>query len=224
MDPTAPHDTQNPQSTDPSEGGQNQSTPDDLHSQDSQDNSIQPGQFVTAGEDTPPSVSSPKIAQSFQSAGQPQVPQSPNTQQSQTPLPEPSSAPQPAAGLDLASSQFNQNVSPQSSVSQPDPTPFTPPVPQEPTQEVTQPTQGGSKIQKFKIVVVIVAVVALVAIIVALVWFFVLGKQKKEPVKTEQDQVVQEEPSPSPTKTNGGFGDLPATQSAPQPATPSSSQ
>lgn len=223
MDPTAPHDTQNPQSTDPSEGGQNQPKPDDLQNQDSQDNSIQPGQFVVAGEDATPSVLTPKIAQSSQSAGQPQISQSPNTQQSQTPLPEPSSAPQPAAGLDLGS-QFNQNVEPQSPVSQPDPTPFTPPVPQEPTQEVTQPTQGGSRIQKFKIIVIIVAVVALVAIIVALVWFFVLGKQKKEPVKTEQDQVIQEEPLPLPAKNNGGFGDLPATPSAPQPATPSSSQ
>lgn len=215
MDPTAPKDTQNSLSTGPSDDGQNP-----------QDSSIQPGQFVVAGEDTTATLSPPKVAQNPPFASQPQSPpQNPNIQESQAPTSESLPVPQPVAGLDLAGgSQLNQNVPPQAPVSQPDPTPFAPPLPPQPTQEATPPTQGGSKIQKFKIIVIIVAILALVSIIVALVWFFVLGKQKKEPVKTDQDQVIQEEPSPSPARTDAGFGDLSqATPSAPPPLTPSPS-
>ncbi|OGE04950.1 hypothetical protein A3B51_00520 [Candidatus Curtissbacteria bacterium RIFCSPLOWO2_01_FULL_41_18] len=227
MDPTAPHDTQNPQSTDPSEGGQNQSTPDDLQSKDSQDNSIQPGQFVVAGEDTTATSSPPKVAQNPSFASQPQSPpQGPNIQESQTPTSESLPVLQPVAGLDLAgNSQLDQNVPPQAPVSQPDPTPFAPPLSPQPTQETAAPPpESRSKIQKLKIIAIIVAVLVLIGIIVALVWFFVLGKQKKEPVKTDQDQVIQEEPSPSPARTDAGFGNLSqATPSAPPPVTPSPS-
>lgn len=253
MDPTAPKDTQNPQSTGPSDDGQN-----------SQDNSIQPGQFVVAGEDTTVTPSPPKVTQNPSFASQPQSPpQGPNIQESQTltpgssrdiqsssihqdstsgfqfnqpgapempasqpdPTPFTPPVPQPVAGLDLAgSSQLDRNVSPQVPVSQPDPTPFAPPLPPQPTQEATLPTQDDSKIQKFKIIAIIVAVLVLIGIIVALVWFFVLGKQKKEPVKTDQDQVIQEEPSPSPARTDAGFGNLSqATPSAPPPVTPTPS-
>jgi len=197
---------------------------------------IQPGQFVVAGEEdgvfkeppapTPPPVNPP--------AGPlPKIPEKPALPSPPPSAPTPSSqGPPTAAGPNLSSFKppqpspaaeplGQQEVSSPAGISQvasdqPDPTPFAAEKPQDlPDQNMPQSTQEPSSL-----IALIVVVLVLIAVIASIVWFFVLGKKSKEPVKTENmDQTLVEEPSPFPKRTTGGFADLPVSTSEAEEST-----
>lgn len=159
---------------------------------------IQPGQFVVAGEEAPPAATAPQPTVETQSPAAP--------------------PPAPIPTVNLAQDKEGQQpqVFPNAPVgpaaSQPDPTPFSP------TGQILPDTQnlgtpaapsGGSK----KLLLVIPIVLILVGIIGAVVYFFVLPKNKTG-AKTTGADVQVEEPSPTPARTGAGFGDLQSTGSA----------
>ena len=76
-----------------------------------------------------------------------------------------------------------------------------------------------SRIELIRKIAIVVAVLVLLALIVAVIWFFVLGKKGKEPVKTQagEEQLI-EEPSPVAKPTGGGFAELPEATSESTPS------
>ena len=178
MDPTAPNDPNNP------------SNPNDPKTPPSP---IQPGQFVTAGQDDgvfgqPP----PPITPQVQLAGQ--LPQSPLAQGS------PDSAVPP---------------SPQT---QPSPEPYIPP--DQPGQGSAQET---SIIGKLRGLLIVFGLLLLLGLVAAAVWFLVLDKSQTPQTSSAADQVQIEAPPTPQSNTSGGFSNLPpATEEAQPESTPSS--
>lgn len=233
MDPSAPKN-QNPQNPNTQTGG---SLPPK--------NPIQPGQFVVAGEEDgvfkEPPAPSPPLA-NLPPSPLPKIPEKPSSSppplsQGATlpPLPqEPSAAagpnlssfkpPQPPPADKLTSQQETPPPSStQIASNQPDPTPFVAEKPQSsPDQNIPQSTQEPpSLIKKLRIIAIVIVFLVLIAVILSIVWFFVLGKKSKEPVKIEDtDQIQVEEPSPLPKRTTGGFADLPVATSQAEESTP----
>lgn len=198
MDPTAPKKNQS---------GNGQNSP------------IQPGQFVVAGdESTPENNPTPQNPPQFpQPEPHNQAPLPNQPPQSQpTPAPTPEEPPKPVEGFTLAGESSQQpqvdipdpnTVSESSSMQQPDPTPFAPQNMEQPPQ--AQTSSQGSKIDILKKFAVILAILLLIGIIAAVAWFFLLNNKSKKSAVTGEEQIIQEEPSPSPNTANNGFGKLP---------------
>ncbi len=151
-------------------------------------NPIQPGQFVVAGEDAPPAA---------------------NPQITAQPAPTPQ-APQPTMNLaqdKAAPTQVFPNAPVGPTAVQPDPTPFTSPPGATPNLAGVPPTGAAAPKSRNKMLIILIALIVLVAIIGAVVYFVVLPKAKTGTKPTTDTQV--DEPSPSPTRTDGGFGTLP---------------
>jgi len=175
MDPTAPNK--------PSDPASKQASP----------NSIQPGQFVVAGDSSAqaapaaPTQTGPiagmTLAQDNTSLGE--VPQSPP----------PSPASVPGA--------------------QPDPTPFAPPI-QPFANQQTVPDAAGGGGSKTKLILIVLAVLVLISIIAAVIFFFILPKTSI--VQTTTTQEIIEETSPPPQRIDGGFGTIPQSTESGTPA------
>lgn len=223
MDPNTTQKSPTPEDQNPSQ--QDQTT--------GADSQIQPGQFVSIGEDQ---TTTPDVAagQSPQSAAQPQSVTDAKTSNPQVAAPnlastqadpatqtdpgfvsQSSSIPQPETSPQTPPTGQSSGTSQLAGVSsgQPDPTPYVPP----PAQPLQVPPETPSKIRLLKKLAIVVGIVLLIAIIVVVAWFFVLGKKTQEPVRTEAISEV-DEPSPLPKRTNGGFGELPPATSEASPS------
>lgn len=158
---------------------------------------IQPGQFVVAGDDGP---ASPQVAAS-------------------------STPPQPAVSLageraPGAEPQILASTPASGASTQPDPTPFSQPTPGVPpvdsaAQSVGDVPKGGGS----KKILVLLAVVVLLGIIAAVAYFFVLPQIQKKEETTATTDIIEQEPSPTPTTTDGGFGEIPESTATASPST-----
>ncbi|MBI3283017.1 hypothetical protein HYZ70_02975 [Candidatus Curtissbacteria bacterium] len=194
MDPTAPNNR-------------------DPKSPNSQKSPLEPGQFVTAGEEEngvfkqPPA---PQPEQTSASDEQPQpkeAPRPPTNLASQTPSqpgPTSPSAPQPAA-------------EPPQFANQPSPTPYVPP-----SAKGSPPPSPPSAITKLRIVLIILGFLLLVLALSSVAWFFIFSKTaggKSTKVESQTPQV--EFPSPPPARSSGGFSELPQATEEAGESTPS---
>ncbi|KKR78072.1 MAG: hypothetical protein UU23_C0004G0054 [Candidatus Curtissbacteria bacterium GW2011_GWA1_40_9] len=185
MDPAAPN---NPDNTNSKEN--------------SSQTTIQPGQFVVAGEDAPQQTSpavtpqqSSTSAPSVSLAGERQIP---------------------------ADSQVTPNSAASGVGTQPDPTPYSQPVselPQDPTQSMQQAV-GGEEPKKsggIKTILTILSFAVLAGIITAVVYFFVLPMvQKKKDESLVDEQIIETSPSPQNSGTSTGFGEIPESTTTPE--------
>lgn len=195
-DPTAPKDSLNP------------NNPPNPPS-DPPPSPILAGQFVVAPDQDgifkqPPPPSSPSTPPPPPTEPLPIQPAQPTGVN--LPLPEPPLPPSP----------FPPQTPPSFPPTQPDPTPYTPPPPSQ-----SQFSPPPSQIKRARVYLIILGIFLIVVILAALLWFFVLGQNRKsQPAKTEAPQ--EETPTPPSIKrTTGGFADLPqATETATPAASP----
>lgn len=152
-------------------------------------NPIQPGQFVVAGDNS--------------AAPPPQTPVA-GMSLAQENVPDPAPGPMPGAPPVPASVPG----------AQPDPTPFSPPGQPFPGQAAPQaPSSGGGS--QMKMILIIVAVLVLVGIIAAVVVMFVLPNLNSSETPVTTTEV--EEPLVPVQRTDGGFGQIPATTESAAP-------
>lgn len=205
MDPSAPNNNKQSFSS---------NNPKDPNSEQPQ-SPIQPGQFAVAGGDAvfkePPAPAGagqntpqePPLTTPPATGNQPQPTSAPPL----SPEPQPVTSPPPA---EPATAQtFSE--------SQPNPTPYVPPGTQEPPEN-----SSPSGIKKMRMVIIIVGVLLLVVLIGALVWFFVLSKNRQSlsSNKNQNPDATVEAPSPPPLRTSGGFSEIPPATGGASQATP----
>lgn len=157
---------------------------------------IQPGQFVTSGEE-----------------------ESGVFKQPPTPEPQQASLEPPSVNLDTL--QPNPEpptqpvTEPRQFANQPSPTPYVPPA----TSGQTPPSQP-STITKLRIVLVILGFLLIALVLAAGAWFFMFrstGEIENTAVESENSQV--EIPTPRPARSSGGFSELPQATEESQEAT-----